>query len=123
MTVNHGVPGSSPGEGAKRENASFLFFSFMHFLYIIFSVKTGKYYIGETPDVPARLAFHNNVVLNTNSTKTGIPWELFWYLKLENRGIAKKIESHIKRMKNVKYYENLKKYPELSEKLILKYKD
>ena len=28
MTVNHGVPGSSPGEGAKRENESFPFFLF-----------------------------------------------------------------------------------------------
>ena len=110
-------------EREQKEKTRVFSFLVLCILFIIFSVKTGKYYIGETPDVPARLAFHNNVVLNTSSTKTGIPWELFWYLKLENRGIAKKIESHIKRMKNVKYYENLKKYPELSEKLILKYKD
>ena len=35
--------------------------------------------------------------------------------------IARKTEAHIKRMKSRKYIENLKLYPEMMEKLILKY--
>ena len=134
MTVNHGVPGSSPGEGAKRREYYFFrfkitkaadycgFFVFrMHYVYILHSLRTGKYYAGESPDVEVRLAFHNDPIKNTNSTKSGIPWELFWTLKVSDRSLARKIELHIKNMKSVKYYQNLKEYPEISEKLIQKY--
>jgi len=31
----------------------------MHFVYILQSEKTGKYYVGQTEDVQARLARHN----------------------------------------------------------------
>jgi putative endonuclease len=93
----------------------------MHHVYIIKSLKTGKFYCGETPDVLARLAFHNDIQKNTNSTKTGIPWEVFWKFEVSDRALARKIESHIKRMKTTKYYEDLKRYPEISNKLVLKY--
>jgi len=53
----------------------------MHFVYIILSQKTKKFYVGETPDVSSRLAFHNDPEKNTNSTKSGIPWEIFYVLE------------------------------------------
>ncbi len=93
----------------------------MHYIYIIKSLKTGRYYIGESPEVLVRLDFHNDPIKNTNSTKSGIPWELFWSLEVSDRSLARKIGLHIKKMKSVKYYENLKRYPEISEKLIQKY--
>jgi len=40
-----------------------------------------------------------------------------------SRSQAIKIESHLKKSKNKVYLENLKKYPEISERLIEKYKD
>jgi len=97
------------------------FFVFMHYVYILFSTATNKYYIGETPDVIVRLEFHNDAQKNTNSTKTGIPWELFWSLEVADRSIARKIESHIKQMRTQKYYNDLKKYSEISKKLTKKY--
>ncbi len=96
-------------------------FILMHYVYIIQSLKTGRFYCGETPDVSVRLTFHNNIEKNTNSTKTGIPWEFYWCLEVQDRILARKIESHIKLMKSTKYYSDLKSYPEISHKLIQKY--
>jgi putative endonuclease len=93
----------------------------MHYVYILKSIKTGYFYIGETPEVSIRLEFHNDVEKNTNSTKTGIPWEVFWILEVSDRKIARLIEKHIKSMKSTTYIVNLKKFPEISKKLILKY--
>jgi len=93
----------------------------MHYVYIIRSLKSDKFYVGETPDVILRLAFHNDPEKNTNSTKSGIPWEIFFVLELNNRVVARKIELHIKKMKSREYLMNFKKYPEMSDKLISKY--
>src|SRR5437868_2717648 len=105
MTVNHGVPGSSPGEGAESRTLCVAFFVFMHFVYIIKSDLTGHYYIGETPNCAVRLEFHNDPIKNTNTTKLGIPWAAFWSLPVRDKSIARKIEAHIKRMKSRKYIE------------------
>jgi len=94
----------------------------MHFVYILLSLKTDKFYIGESADAETRLAFHNDPEKNTNSTKTGIPWRIFWNLEVADRALARKIETHIKKMKSRKYIEDLKKYPEISQKLIERYK-
>src|SRR4051812_17328325 len=93
----------------------------MHYVYIIQSISTSNYYVGETPDPESCLIFHNDKERNTNSTKSGIPWQLFWTLQLNNKTLALKIEKPIKKMKSCKYLEDLKKYPAISEKLILKY--
>ena len=93
----------------------------MHFVYIIKSLKTGNFYVGESPNVEGRLSIHNDSAKNTNSTKSGIPWELFWDLQVSDRVVARLIEAHIKKMKSKKYIENLRNYPEISEKLIKRY--
>lgn len=88
-----------------------------YFVYIIYSGKLNTYYIGESYDIHKRLKYHNDPKLNSNSTKRGIPWELYFQIPVDTRTQARKIESHIKRMKSKVYIENLKKYPEMSEKL------
>lgn len=93
----------------------------MRFVYIIYSKKSDKYYIGETYEIEQRLMFHNSTDDNTNSTKSGIPWVLFLALQVENRIIARRIETHIKRMKSKIYIQNLKQYPEMQLKLINKH--
>jgi putative endonuclease len=94
----------------------------MHFVYIIYSKRIDGFYVGETPGVSERLNFHNDPEKNTNSTKKGIPWELYWQLEVEDRKLARKIEGHIKRMKSRKYYGSLKLHSEIGQKLISKYK-
>ena len=101
------------------ETASF--FVIMHFVYIIYSKTASKFYVGETPNIENRLKIHNDIALNTNYTKSGIPWELFYSIKVADRIVAKKIETHIKKMKSKTYIKNLKQYPEITSKLINQY--
>ena len=94
----------------------------MHQVYILKSLKTGCYYVGETSNLVQRLLYHNSIELNTNSTKTGIPWEVIYVIETRDRNVSLKIESHIKRMKSRTYIENMIKYhPDISNKLIAEY--
>ena len=59
--------------------------------------------------------------VNANSfTARATDWDLFF--SIDNLGYqqSRKIENHIKRMKSKAFIENLKKYPELVEKLKVK---
>ena len=121
MTVNHGVPGSSPGEGAKATNVGWLFCIYMFCVYIIFSEKLNKFYIGTTDDFEKRLFEHNNGIYAESYTYRGIPWTKHFVINHLTSKTAYAIEKHIKSMKSSKYIENLIKYPEIIEKLKYKY--
>ncbi|MGW9684846.1 GIY-YIG nuclease family protein [Flagellimonas sp. 2504JD1-5] len=94
----------------------------MSSVYIIFSEKLGKYYVGETIDVRLRLNQHNTGYFDKSFTSSVTDWSLFLVFECESRKQARKIETHIKNMKSKKYIENLKKYPEMIFKLKEKYK-
>jgi putative endonuclease len=49
----------------------------MYYLYLLYSEKTKKYYVGSTPDLEKRFYFHNNG--KVKSTKAGVPWKLIYY--------------------------------------------
>jgi putative endonuclease len=94
----------------------------MHQIYILKSLKSGQYYVGETSNIDQRMVFHNSMESNTNSTKSGIPWEIKYIIEVQDRNIALKIESHIKSMKSRVYIENMIKYhPSIANKLIAQY--
>jgi putative endonuclease len=61
-----------------------------HFVYILQSEKDGRYYIGETRDVVARLAFHNAGL--QRSTKGRIPFRLVYQEQHTDRLAALKRE-------------------------------
>ncbi|MGE0089531.1 MAG: GIY-YIG nuclease family protein [Bacteroidales bacterium] len=90
--------------------------------YIIYSKKLNKFYIGETEDLILRLFQHNSRYFKCCYTSKASDWELYHLIVCETREQARRIESHIKRMKNKKYIENLSIYPEISEKLLIRYK-
>ena len=90
-------------------------------VYILISHTLDKFYIGQTSDLPLRLKEHSGKYYNKAFTKKGTDWELFLSFQCKNRTQARKIESHIKKMKSKKYISNLKLYPELIAKLLLKY--
>ena len=46
----------------------------MFFTYILESTSTGRFYIGQTSDLEARLGRHN--AGKNRSTKSGIPWRV-----------------------------------------------
>ncbi len=92
-----------------------------YFVYIIYSACADIYYVGETIDLTARILLHNNGQFVGSFTKRASDWKLFWSLECESRNHARSIEGHIKRMKSRKYYQSLRDYPEISDKLRSKY--
>ena len=46
----------------------------LFYIYILYSCRTGRYYVGSTQDVSRRLREHN--AGKSLSTRAGIPWEL-----------------------------------------------
>jgi putative endonuclease len=121
MTVNHGVLGSSPREGAQKMKAThtsgFFYYNSMFCVYIIYSPKLDRYYIGSTDNFNLRIQEHNNAFYQDAFTKRGIPWEKTYLFEDLNSKQAYLIEKHLKKMKSKKYIQNLIAYPELSEKI------
>jgi putative endonuclease len=92
----------------------------MCFCYILFSPSIDKFYIGSTThSVESRIAKHNTAFYPGNHfTHQTSDWELYLAIPCINSIMAKRIENHIKRMKSKKYIRDLKRYPELIEKLL-----
>lgn len=65
---------------------------------------------------------HNEGYYQDKWSVRGIPWELFLNIECEHIHQARALEGHIKRMKSKKYIENLKRYPEIIEKLKIRYR-
>ena len=68
----------------------------------------------------ARFKEHIQGKFNKSYTKKANDWVIYFRADDLSYELARKIESHIKRMKSKKYIENLKAYPELLENLKLK---
>jgi putative endonuclease len=67
-----------------------------YFVYILFSRRLGKHYIGQTSDLNARLDRHNGG--RNPFTKKGLPWELVYFQKCESRAEAMRLEKQIKNL-------------------------
>ena len=90
--------------------------------YILYSKSLGKYYIGATSiDTAERLDRHSSGYYDNKFTSKANDWELFLEIVCLHVKQAFAIEAHIKRMKSRKYIENLKRYPEMVEKLLVQY--
>ena len=74
-------------------------------VYILFSLKLNKYYVGSTPDLQRRLAEHNRG--KEKFTKTGVPWLLVYSETFEQLTATRKRELEIKKKKSRKYIESL----------------
>ncbi len=64
-------------------------------VYILFSEKTKKYYVGQTNNFTQRLIRHNSGLVK--STKNGLPWEVIHTIICEDRAIAINLETKIKK--------------------------
>ena len=93
----------------------------MAYVYILYSNSIDNYYIGSCKDMECRLEQHANNHFKTGFTKRAKDWNIFFLLENLNQQQARDIEKHIKKMKSRTYIQNLKKYPEISKKLMLKY--
>ncbi len=65
------------------------------FVYILFSEKSSRYYVGQTSDIEKRLKRHNQGLVP--STKYGMPWKIVLQIEVETRSGAMHLESKIKK--------------------------
>jgi putative endonuclease len=77
----------------------------MAFVYIIYSEKTDKYYVGACTNLQRRLYEHN--IGYSKFTSTGVPWALVYKEEYLDLLSAKRRETQIKKMKSRKYIEQL----------------
>ncbi len=91
-------------------------------VYILFSEELNRYYVGSCIDISERFSEHlDGKYMDSYTAKAG-DWILYYALSGLQYKQARLIENHIKKMKSRQYIENLKKYSEISKKLIELYK-
>lgn len=83
-------------------------FEKMYYLYIIQSIKNGKYYIGATKNIDRRLDEHNRG--KSKSTKNFVPYKLIYKENFNTLLEARKREYYIKLQKSKKFIESLIKW-------------
>ncbi|MGK2863587.1 MAG: GIY-YIG nuclease family protein [Chitinophagaceae bacterium] len=74
-------------------------------MYILYSDRLKKYYVGACSDLERRLHEHNTG--HSKFTSTGVPWVLKYKEEFPDLRLAKKRETQIKKMKSSKYIETL----------------
>ncbi|WP_370871209.1 GIY-YIG nuclease family protein [Algoriphagus sp.] len=77
----------------------------MAWLYILYSKKLNKYYVGACKELERRVYEHN--VGHSKFTSTGIPWELAYKEEYPDLVLAKRRELAIKKRKSRVYIESL----------------
>ncbi|WP_414684717.1 GIY-YIG nuclease family protein [Mucilaginibacter sp.] len=77
----------------------------MFYTHILQSEKSGRYYIGHSADLEARLQRHNTG--KVKATKNKGPWVLKHYEQYDTKGEANSPELYIKSMKSRVYMEKL----------------
>ncbi len=90
-------------------------------VYILHSSSSDLYYVGYSKDLTLRIEYHENKEFHNSFTAKHEGWVLFYAIENLSAGTAVKIERHIKRMKSKIYIQNLKRFPDISRKLIQKY--
>ena len=91
-------------------------------VYILFSAKLNKYYVGSCIEISERIADHLTKKYSDSYTSKANDWLLFYSIVNLEYKQARDIENHIKKMKSKTYIENLKKFEDISRKLIEQYK-
>lgn len=89
---------------------------------------SGKMLPGQEKSKPVlnlndRLSKHHEKYYAGKYTSISNDWELYVELVCQSINQSRKVEIHIKRMKSRKYIQDLKSYPEMREKLLLRYKE
>ncbi len=73
----------------------------MYFIYILYSLKSERYYIGYSSDPHKRLEEHNSYSDKSKYTAKHQPWELKCYFEVSNNiSVAIRVERFIKNQKS-----------------------
>ncbi len=79
-----------------------------YYIYILYSNKADKYYVGYSPNPDKRLSEHNSYENKSKFTAKYQPWELkATFVVSDNAGSAMKVERFIKRQKSRRFIEEL----------------
>jgi putative endonuclease len=92
----------------------------MHFLYIIYSPKTDKFYVGETTNVEQRLALHNQHSFKKAFTTSAKNWVIKLSFECKSREEALDLERFIKRMKSKVFIQKIIKDPNILKDILNK---
>ena len=79
-----------------------------YYTYIIYSLKTNKFYKGQTNNLKNRINRHNCGL--ENATKHGVPWQLLWFTMKLRRSEAVNLESKLKNLSRKRLVEFMLKY-------------
>ncbi|CAN5463475.1 hypothetical protein BH09BAC6_BH09BAC6_06980 [soil metagenome] len=90
-------------------------------VYILYSKKRDRFYIGSCKDLSYRINQHMNKEFAKNFTTGAEDWEIYLSIDELSYQQARSIELHLKKMKSKTYIQNLIKYPEIIERLKSKY--
>ena len=90
-------------------------------VYILYSETLNQYYTGSCKDFNIRFKEHLDKSYVNSFTSKVDDWILFYKATGLNSTQVLKIEAHIKKMKSKTYIKNIAKYPEIMEKLKLRY--
>jgi putative endonuclease len=72
----------------------------MAYMYVLYSRKLDKYYVGSCKNIVRRIYEHN--IGHSRFTSFGIPWDLVYHERFDNQILARKREMHIKKQKSRK---------------------
>jgi putative endonuclease len=92
----------------------------MYYVYILYSEKLNKYYIGRTEDLELRLKFHNEPIESRKFTARGVPWILKWSARCNTLAQSVALEKYIKAMKSRRFIEQLLQDEIFSTEIIAK---
>jgi putative endonuclease len=93
----------------------------MSTVYVLYSRSLDRNYIGYSDDFDKRLSFHLNPIESRKFTSKADDWEVFITIECISKSQGIKIEKHIKSMKSKTYINNLKRYPEMVDKLLARF--
>ena len=91
-----------------------------HFLYILHSKTSTKYYVGETHDVKERILKHNQHQYANAYSKIANDWTLALNFECIDRSEALFLERFIKKMKSKFFIEKIIQNPEILEDILSK---
>ena len=75
----------------------------MFTVYILYSNKVNKFYVGYTSDIHLRLSQHNDAL--SKYSKSGIPWQIIYTIELVEKREAIILEQRIKKNGAKRYLE------------------
>ena len=77
----------------------------MYYVYILYSEKLDKYYIGSSKNPELRLKYHN--MGKKGWTKRGVPWKLVFQQEFQDKKDAMEKEMYVKNQRSKIFIEKL----------------